>query len=362
MVLEVSVLPYCRRCGTKLDDSARFCHKCGTPVLTFATAAPAKPSRPLRKEPLVIAAIVLIAILVAAVILTAIVFAPFSPISFNQTNQDSHSSINTLNLNFQANTAQVTLIAQNINNQNILIQTSANGSRSIFGSNNPIEVTFTNQTEGNTLTVNSKVTEANEFPTAGNLHVTCTIYVNPALKLNINVTTQAGSITLIAENSATFQSINLHANAGEVQANLQNATIAGDVSLNTQAGTVNFGLRQASLQGNQTVTLHSNAGSVSMDITQTKTLQGNLQVNAVTELGSINVALQIDGDVGAKIISQTNLGSMHLNVQHFSGNQSPIQSDNYPAASNIEISSRTNLGSINIDASYQSLNGPSLRN
>ena len=362
MILEVSLLPYCRRCGTKLDDSARFCQKCGTPVVTYAPAAPAKTVKPLRKEPLVIAAIVLIAILVAAVIVSAIVFAPFSPFSFNQTNQDSHSGINTLNLNFQVNTAQVTIVTQNINNQNILINTSANGSRSIFGSTNPIEVTFTNQTEGNTLTVNSKVTEGNEFPSTGNLHVTCVIYVNPALKLNINVTTQAGSISLTAEKSSTFQSINLNANAGEVQANLQNATIAGDVSLITQAGTVNFGLRQATLQGNQTVALHSNAGSVGMDITQTKTLKGNLQVNAVTEFGSVNVALQIDGDVGAKIISQTNLGSIHLDVQHFSGNQSPIQSDNYPDASNIEINSRTNFGSININAAYQSLNGPNLKN
>ena len=163
--------------------------------------------RPLRKEPLVIAAMLLIAILVAAVIVSAIIFAPFSPISFNQTNQDSHSGINTLNLNFQANTAQVTVVTQNINNQNILINTSADGSRSIFGSAKPIEVTFTNQTAGNALTINSKVTEGNEFPTTGNLHVTCPIYVNPALKLNINVTTQAGSISLISEKSATFQSI-----------------------------------------------------------------------------------------------------------------------------------------------------------
>jgi len=356
------VLPFCRRCGTKLDESAKFCQKCGTPVVTFAPAAPAKPDKPLRKEPLVITSIVLIAILVSAVIVSAIIFAPFSPISFNQTNQDSHSGINTLNLNFQANTAQVTITTQNINNQNILIRTSVNGSRSIFGSTNPIEVTFTNQTEGNTLTINSKVTEGNEFPKTGNLHVTCAIYVNPALKLNINVTTQAGAISLISEKSATFQSINLQANAGEVQANLQNVTIAGDVFLSTQAGTVNFGVRQATLQGNQTVTLNSNAGSVGIDITQAKTLQGNLKVNAVTELGSVNVALQIDGDVGAKIISQTNLGRIHLNVQYFIGNQSSIQSDNYPAGSSIEINSRTNLGSININAAYQSLNGPIVRN
>jgi hypothetical protein len=356
------VLPFCRRCGTKLDDSARFCQKCGTPVVTFAPAELAKSDRPLRKESLVIAAMLLIAILVTAVIVSDIIFTPFSPISFNQTNQDNHSDINTLNLDFQANTAQVTIVTQNINNQNILIKTSADGSRSIFGSTNPIKVTFTNQTAGNTLTINSKVTEGNVFPATGTLHVTCAIYVNPALKLNINVTTQAGSISLISEKSATFQSLNLHANAGEVQANLQNVTIAGDVSLNTQTGTVNFGVRQATLQGNQTVTLHSNAGSVGMDIAQAKTLQGNLNVNAVAELGSVNVALQIDGDVGAKIISQTNLGNIHLDVQHFLGTQSSIQSENYPAGSSIEVNSRTNLGSININAVYQSSNGSIVKN
>jgi hypothetical protein len=356
------VLPYCRRCGSKIEDFARFCQKCGTPVVTLAPAILASPDKPLRKEPLMIAAIVLIAILVIAVVVSAIIFAPFSPISFNQTNQDNQSGINTLNLNFQANTAQVTLITQNINNQNILINTSANGFRSIFGSTNPIEVNFTNQTLGSTLTVNSKVTETEEFPTTGNIHVICTIYVNPALKLNINITTQAGSIALLAEKSATFQSINLHANAGEVQANLQNVTITGEVSLITKAGAINFGLRQSTLQGNQTVTLHSNSGSVGMDITQTKTLQGNLKVNAFTGLGSVSVALQIDGNVGAKIISQANLGGIHLDLQHFSGNQSSVQSDNYPATSNIEINSTTNLGSININAAYQSSNGPSMKN
>jgi hypothetical protein len=356
------VLPFCRRCGTKLDDFARFCQKCGIPVVTFAPVEPAKPDKPLRKEPLMIAAMLLIAILVAAVIVSAIIFAPFSPLSFSQTNQDSHSGINTLNLNFQANTAQVNIVTQNINNQNILINTTADGFRSIFGATKPIEATFTNQTAGNALTINLKVTEGNEFPTTGTLHVTCTIYVNPALKLNINVTTQAGSISLISEKSATFESLTLRANTGEVEANLQNVTIAGDVSLITKAGTVNFGVRQATLQGNQTVTLHSNAGSVGMDIVQAKTLQGNLNVNAITELGSVNVALQIEGDNGAKIISQTNLGNIHLDVQNFSGNQSSIQSDNYPAGSSIEVNSRTNLGSININAVYQSSNGSIVRN
>jgi hypothetical protein len=134
------------------------------------------------------------------------------------------------------------------------------------------------------------------------------------------------------------------------------------MTVRTQAGTVDFQTNQIIIKGNNTVDLHSNAGSVNMDITQTKSHQGNLQINAVTELGSVNVGLVIDGDVGAKIVSQANLGSINLDVQHFSGNQSPIQSDNYPAVSNIEINSRTNLGSININADYQSIITPSVRN
>jgi hypothetical protein len=329
--------------------------------VTFAPAAPANPARPLRKDPLVIAAIVLIATLVTAVIVSAVVFAPLSPVNFNQTSQDSHPNINTLNLNFQADTAQIDVITQNITHKNILIITSAVGSRGMFGSSNFVNVTFTNQTVNKVLTVTSKVTESNVFST-GTLYVTCTIYVNPALNLNINVTTQTGAITLNAEKSTTFQSINLQASAGEVQANLQNVTIAGDVSLKTQAGTIYFGMSQANVQGNQTVNLHSAVGSVSMDITETKMLQGNLQVNTAVELGSVNVGLVIDGDIGAKIISQTNFGNILSDVHNFSGNQSPIQSDNYPAASNIEINSRTNSGGININATYQSSSGPSIRN
>jgi len=359
-------VPYCRRCGTKLDEDAHFCLRCGTPVAVYvpipALVVPARPARPIRKEPLVIAAVALIAILLATVVVVAIIAAPVDSVNFNQTDQDSHQSINTLNLNVQADNAQVDIITQNIPGQNILIITAASGSRGILDSNKPVTVTFTNETQNNVLTVNTKITEANGFFT-NNFQVTCTVYVNPALNLNVNVTTQAGKITLDSEKPAVFQSVNLQANAGNVEVNLQNFTISGNLSLKTSAGSVYYGLSQASVLGNQTVDLQSNTGEVTMNITQTKMMQGTLQVNAETNVGSVNVGLVIDGDVGAKIVSQTgNLGSIHADAQNFSGDQSPIQSDNYPAASNIEINSQTNLGNININAAYQSSSGPSLKN
>ena len=222
-----------------------------------------------------------------------------------------------------------------------------------------MKVTLYNDTVNGVQTVKAKLEESTAF---SRYNVVCNIYVNLALTLNINITSQTGQVNLTSDKPATFESINLKASAGTVGANLQNVTIAGNVTLGTQAGTVHFRASQVIVEGNSTVDLHSNSGSINMDITQTKAFQGNLQVNAVTGFGSVNVGLTIDGDVGAKIISQTNLGSIHTNLKHFSGNQSPIQTDNYPAASNIEIDSRTNLGNININAAYQSTSIPSLRN
>jgi hypothetical protein len=317
--------------------------------------------KPIRNDPVIIAAIVLSVILVVGVVAVALLATPFSTVNFNQSYPDNSANISKLNLNVQIDGAKVNVFTQSVNNSNFIITLEGSGSKGTFGggSDSPIQVAFNNDTANGVLTVTAKITESTAF---SRLNVDCNIYINPALTLNLNITSQAGQISLNADKPTTFESLNLQTNAGAVQANLQKVTIAGNVTVRTQAGTVDFQTNQIIIKGNNTVDLHSNAGSVNMDITQTKSLPGNLQINAVTELGSVNVGLVIDGDVGAKIISQTNLGGIHLDVQHFSGNQSPIQSDNYPAVSNIEINSRTNLGSININADYQSIVTPSVRN
>ena len=70
--------------------------------------------------------------------------------------------------------AEVNVIAQNLTGRTILIGTSATGSTGIFDSTNPIQVTFSNETAGNTLTVTSKVTNVDQGPFSrnakGNLH------------------------------------------------------------------------------------------------------------------------------------------------------------------------------------------------
>jgi hypothetical protein len=355
-------LPYCQICGTKLVDDAHFCQKCGTPVVdTYISQVSSAPSKLVRSEPIVIAAIVLIAILVGGVVVAVLLTASFATVNINQSYQDNTAGITKLNLNIESQALKVNIFTQNVTNRNnFLITLDGTASKGINGGNDgPIQIAFYNDTVNKELTITAKITQSNVF---SRFNVKCNIYVNPALILDLNVTSQAGQVSLAADKPATFGFLNLQSAAGSVQANLDNITMAGNVTLRTQAGSVDIRMNEVQVQGNNTVDLHANAGSVTMDITQTKTLHGNLQVNAATDLGSVNVGLIVDGDVGAKLTSQTNLGSIHLDVQHFSGNQSPIQSDNYPGVSNIEIDSRTNLGSININANYQSSIGPSLRN
>jgi hypothetical protein len=329
--------------------------------MTTPPATPV-PAKPLRKDHVMVGAIVLIAILLTAVIIIAVAAIPFSSFAFNQTNRDEHPNIKTLNLDFSADVGEVNVVTQNVNDYNILIYVSANGSSSLLRSPN-VEVTFSNETASDVLTVTSRVTvEGGGFLSSAGVDVDCIIYVNPALNLNLNVTSDLGQVSLTTEEPATLQSVNLHSNAGTVQANLQEkVTVAGDISLQTTLGSVYYRMSETNVQNNCTVNLQSNLGSVEMDITQTTVLNGNLKVNTDATAGSINIGLTIDGDIGAKITSETNAGSIDTNVKNFSGDQSPLQSNNYPATSNIEINNHAKLGSININAAYQSTTIPIVR-
>jgi len=356
-------MPYCRRCGAKLEDYDRFCPKCGTQVVTFA--APAQPTQaarqhvPIKKDPLIAGGIALIVILVVAVVAVAFLVAPLGTWNINQSLTDQTTNVHTLNLNFDTDVGHVNVVALRVANNNLGIYIVGNGSRGAFGGgNNPVSVLFENTTVGDVLTVNSKVNV--ETASSMNINLGIQIFVDPALILNLNVTSHAGQVGFSADKSVTLQSLKLTTNAGEVDATLQNITITGPVSLNTNAGTINYRSNNINVVGNCTVDLHSNAGTVNTDFTQIKAMDGNLEVNVRADLGSINLALAIDGDVGAKITSQTSLGSIHVaNANNFSGDRSPLQSNNYPASSNINIDCNTNLGSVNIDAAYQNDHGSS---
>jgi predicted permease len=114
-------LPYCRICGTKIEENAHFCHRCGTPVATFTAASQAKP---MKKSSMLIPVIILIAVLVVAVIVGALVFWAFYS-SFNRANGSNQSNGSELSFNFLGYIAKINGITQNFLGKTSLINTSA---------------------------------------------------------------------------------------------------------------------------------------------------------------------------------------------------------------------------------------------
>jgi DUF4097 and DUF4098 domain-containing protein YvlB len=158
-----------------------------------------------------------------------------------------------------------------------------------------------------------------------------------------------------AKTNTTLQILDLETTTGSIDVSLSKGVVVADViTLHTTTGRVQFQMDKADVLGNGTVNLQSTTGSVNVDLTATQRLSGNVTVNARTTTGSVNLSMVIDGDVGARIESDSGVGGIAVDVQRFSGNKSPLQSDNYPAGSNFLVNLRTTTGGININAAYGS--------
>ena len=104
-------MPYCRRCGTQLEENARFCHKCGTQVLIFSPALPAKPTR---KRPVSTPVVVLIAVVAAVVVVSIFVFLTLYPVNFNRVNSANQTNVTKLSFNLQTSRAHANVLTQNL--------------------------------------------------------------------------------------------------------------------------------------------------------------------------------------------------------------------------------------------------------
>ena len=344
-------MPYCRKCGAKLEEEARFCHVCGTPV-----AAVTVPAMPRRRRPFLLPVIILIAVLVMAAVVGALVFVPFYAVHFDQTNQVAKTDVDNLILDFQADVAQVNVFFKNLPDKMVVLNVTADGYVGIFEDpNRTINVTFDHQTANNTEIVTSRVSRISAWPLSYNLNVICDVYIDPSANLTLTVRSSVGQIMMNADTQMTFKTLSLEAVTGNVEASLaKGVVIAGMLSLKTTTGNVQFRMDKADVSGNVSVSLQSTTGSVNVNVAEDQKLAGNVTVNARTTTGGVNLAMIINDDVGARIESHTDFGGINVDVQHFSGNQSSLQSSNYPAGSNFLVNLRTSTGGIHISAIYES--------
>lgn len=351
-------MPYCRKCGAKLEETARFCHVCGTPVAPVAPMAATRPTAPRKKRPVYLLPVtILIAILVTAAIITAIIFLPVTHVNLNETRQlDSEGSINNLVFNLQADVAQVNVFFENLPGKMLLLNVTTTGWTGLLGDPaKSVAVTFYNETINDTATATSRVSHATIWPPQFSLNVICDLYIDPSTTLNLTIHSDVGQIILNAEKQINLEELNLETETGSIDVNLsKDVTVDGSITLESTTGAVQFRIDDADVSSNVSVDLQSTTGFVDVDLAATQSFSGNVTVNAQTTTGAVNLFMVIEHDVGARIESDTDVGSISVDVKRFSGNQSPLQSDNYPAASNFLVNLRTSTGGININAAYGS--------
>jgi zinc-ribbon domain len=352
-------VPYCRKCGAKLDDNARYCRVCGTavaPILTSQTpTASGQQGRPVRRPgfPLALTIIIVVAVLIVAALVVAVI--PFQHVSFSQSNEASARDVNTFRLILNSDIATVNIIEKDLpGTQRAATNISATGWRGLFGTDNPLALSFSEDTNTSTLTWFVTVSRAAGWSALNTINVVCDVYVDPSLPMEIQVHTNTGAITLNADKEATFQDLVLQANTGSVVANLSDGTVVTNRAvLEATTGGVLFAWENAKVPNDASVDLRASTGSVNVNLTQTGQLQGNVTLNAQTSTGGVNLNVSIQNDVGARISASTGLGGIDVNQKGFSGNQVPLQSSNYPAASDFDVTLRTSLGGININANYE---------
>ncbi len=348
-------MPYCRKCGTELNETVRFCLSCGTPV---AVVAPAAQQTVLERRPVhVLPVVILIVVLVSAGIIGILLVLPVSPVHFNQTNLVPEAGMDDLFLDLRVDVAQVNIVFKDLPSNVLVLNVTADGSVGLFEDpDQVVNVTFNNQTTNNSVAVIANISQAARWSIFNDLNVKCDVYIDPSSDLTLQVRSSVGNIRMVADSEVTLERLDLEATTGNIDVSLSEGVVAaGTVSMRTTTGTVQFEMDEADVSRNTSVSLRSTTGSVNVDLAAWM-LSGNVTVNARTTTGNVNLDMTIDGEVGARIESTADLGGITSDLKRFSGNESPIQSTNYPAGSNFLVNLRTETGGININAAYGSSN------
>ncbi|MCW4020473.1 MAG: zinc-ribbon domain-containing protein [Candidatus Bathyarchaeota archaeon] len=345
-------MPYCKKCGAKLGEDAKFCQACGTPV-----AEPMR-KRMERKErkPRSLLAIVAIAIIVTGMVAAVVAFLPLRVLDLTETRDvPFQTGVDVINLNLTMDVGSFNVAFLDLDDKMVSLRLSITGLGSIilpeiYG------LSFDHASQGNVLTVSSEVDTS---PSRGwwglsRMQVTCDLLIDRSLNASLDITVGVGKIILETQAGTVVNSLNLETTTGSVETSLvENTVVAGDLSFKTVTGGVDFSWRNSIAEKGISVNLETVTGGASINLVQDERLQGNVGLYVDVTTGGVDLALDIQSNVGARIVSSTTVGSIDiLRSDGFSGSEALLQSDNYPAGRDFDINLKTTTGGIDINASH----------
>jgi hypothetical protein len=356
-------MPYCSKCGTELAGDEDFCPKCGTSI----TSSMVETTKRRGRKPISAIAVVLIAVVAAAVVLTAVGTVAFLPIQIvgpvtRRMSVPSMSGINMLNLSLTADIAGVNISFEDLTGElrspSIILNTSAKAKVSAFGSSEFLErfmPVWHYETEGDALIVIAKQDVGPVFwPRYSSLNVTFDVRIDSSMHSSLDVLVSTGEIVMNTQEKIVIDSLALEVTTGSVETRLaEDVVLKGDVSAVATTGSVRLLWDNAIVTQDVQVDAIATTGSVDVNIKEDDSLQSDITLNAEVITGEVDFTIDIQGDVGAMIISIVAAGGVDVDRRGgFSGSDTALRSSNYPADHNFSINLEATTGGIDIDAKY----------
>ena len=349
-------MPYCRKCGAKLEAEAKFCHVCGTSIDVVASPRFGRTRYARRhRSPVLVSTFMLIAIfLIAFAFIGLFTFFPIRAVNVKESKHvPFNASIQTLSLNLTADIAQINILFENLADKLVVLNVSATGAVGMLAPSNVLNVTFDHTFDGSTLMVDSRVATTYSWAWLSSLKVVCDLYVDPSMNMSLNAKTGIGKVSMNANRSVVFNALRLEATTGGIEVNLtKHAIVNGNISMKTTTGGIEFLWDNAEATINVAAQAKTTTGGIALNIKQNSTIPANVTLNAEASTGGIDFTLAIWDNVGAEIASNTTVGGISVDQNGFSGTDSLLRSDNYPARSNFIIALKTSTGGIDIEADY----------
>ena len=345
-------MPYCKNCGAKLEDNAKFCYSCGTSV----AGRPAEGRAVEHGRPVNFFGFILIAIIVMTVLYGFVSFLPIRSVDVQE------NRVVPFQIGVQAVVFDLTVDVGNVNvsfsdlaDNAVTFSLSVSGYGSLL-SDQPYTLTFEKTTEGNVLTVTSEVTTSvlHGWLNLNVLETECNLVIKSSLNASITVKTGTGAINFETRSGVVLDSVLLETATGAIGASFAEGTaVTGDISIQTVTGAQGVSWRNVVAERDISVNVGSVTGAVSVDIEQDGRLRNSVELGVEVTTGAISLVLNLSGTIAGKVTSSTTTGTVDVQrTSGFTGSSTQLQSSNYPSDSQFDVTLQTTTGGISIDAQY----------
>lgn len=298
-----------------------------------------------------------IVILIAIVVLAAVFLIPFRSIAVDETRRaELASGIEAVEMSLDLDVGQVRVEFVDDPDTAVALNVTGAHRTTLFGSQEPVNVTWEETTEDDTLTVTSTIRVGGSAGPFFANDIDCVLLISRQLRTDLTVSAQVGGVDITASDGVELSALDVRATTGGVRLTMgDNVTLSGPLRLGTTTGGVDLVWNDVRAEENATVELTATTGGVRATVTQTEELGIDLPFRASATVGGVELTLNLEGDTSARVVSSTNVGGISVQDRTgFNGTDGDLRSENYPADSNIEAELNTSTGGVNLRLRYQS--------